>query len=145
MEVDAALWLAARSGRDGDVDRYVERLQQLPQGRCGAVAPDRSLSACERCGHEAAEEAGSAVADGVDTTVDAMQASASHSPRGRSSAYTDRFELPQRDHAVLSRGDSRYPSVGRVAFVPHEVTKATGARTRPLRRGVAPPLLRNFV
>jgi hypothetical protein len=39
--------------------------------------------------------------------------------------------LPQRHNSVLSRGNSRYAVIGRVAFVAHMAAKATGASDSP--------------
>jgi hypothetical protein len=74
VEVDAATLLAAAGSGHGDVDGAVEWLQEPPEDGGGAVAEDRALTAGENGRHETAVEVQAAVADGVDTLVDAVEA-----------------------------------------------------------------------
>jgi hypothetical protein len=74
VEVDAALLLAARGGWDGDVDEALDWFEELPEDGGGDVAQGGSVAAGEHSSHEAAVEAESGVADGVDAAVDAVEA-----------------------------------------------------------------------
>jgi hypothetical protein len=63
------------------VDRAVEWSQEAPEDGSGPVAQNRAHPAGEDGGHEAAVQAETAVADGVNTSVDAMKTANPQSPR----------------------------------------------------------------
>jgi hypothetical protein len=96
VKVDAALPLAARGARDGDVDGAVDRAQELPEDRSGDVTQDCALPASEHRGHEAPVKAQAAVADGVDATVDAVELTASDTVSYRSRPQARALELLSR-------------------------------------------------
>jgi hypothetical protein len=80
VEMDSAAGSAARGGWHRDVDGTVERFQEPPEDRGGAVAQHCSLAAGEDRGHEAPVEARGAVAYRVDAVVDAVQPPTSQAP-----------------------------------------------------------------
>jgi hypothetical protein len=102
VEVDAAAAGSAGGRGDGDVDGAFDRFEELPEGCGGVVAQHRVLAAGEDGGHPASMVAGGVVSHGVDAAVEAVQAASSDPSRRCPLAHTRPFELPQRDHTVLS-------------------------------------------
>ncbi len=131
MEMDSAALGAARVGRDGDVDRAVDRLQELPEDHGGGVAEDCSRPAGEHSCHEAAVEAKCVVSDGVDAAMDAVQAPVAGAFRRATLPQPNRFELMERHHPMLLRRDFIDSRVDRVELVSHKGTKSTGASGSP--------------
>lgn len=131
MEVDAATSGSAGGGWDGDVDGTVEGFQQPPEHGGGAVTQHRSFSAGEHRGHEAAVEAETAVANGVDASVNAVESPPSGSLRHSSPPQAKCFELAQRDNPMLPPSNLIDPSIDRVEFVLHKETKSTGDHCLP--------------
>jgi hypothetical protein len=131
VEVDAPASLAARGGRDRDVDWALERIEELPEDRSGGMAEDSALAAGENGGHEVPMEAKAPVPYGVDALVDAVEATSLSTLSRRFASNPDAFQLPQSDHTVLPGGNLVQPSIGSVAFVADKETKATGPWTLP--------------
>lgn len=134
MEVDSGATLTTRSGRHRDMDGTANGFQQSPKSCGRAVTQDRPLPAREHRRHPAPVHAERAVTNCVNASVNSVELPSLDSSHSRSSTQARSFELPNGDHPVLPRGDSRHLSVKRVAFVPHEVTKSTGLRPLPLPR-----------
>jgi hypothetical protein len=114
------------------VDRAVDGFEELPEDRGGGVAQDRTVTAGEDRRHEAGSMAGSAVSHRVDATVNSMELATLNPSRHRAPTQTRCFQLPKRGDAMLPSGDLRHSRVEHVAFVTHQVTKATGLETLPL-------------
>lgn len=132
MQADALARTSALLGGDGDVDRAVDRPQQLPKRRRGNMAQDRPLTTSEYRCHPAAVEIGCEVTHGVDPLMDAVQPTLLRSLSGRLSTQPKRFELSQRDDPMLTSRNISEPRIHRVAFVAHKETKATAATSLPL-------------
>jgi hypothetical protein len=73
VEVDSSASLVARGRGGRDVDGVLERIEELPEDRGGAVAEDQVLAAGDDGGHEAAVEAQTSVSHGVDASVNAVE------------------------------------------------------------------------
>jgi hypothetical protein len=119
VEVDAGAAGAARGGWDGDVHGTVDWAQELPEDRGGYMAQSSAGSAGENGSHEAAVETQAGMTDGVDAAVDAVKLAIGDSTPDRPRAQTSRFKLPPRYRAMLTPGDSRHLSIGRVEFLTH--------------------------
>ncbi|HEX8051021.1 MAG TPA: hypothetical protein VF504_06090, partial [Solirubrobacterales bacterium] len=72
----------------------VERFQQLPKRRCGAVTENGPLATGENSGHEAPVETQAAVADGVDALVDAVEAPELQAMLDRTRTHSEAQQLP---------------------------------------------------
>jgi hypothetical protein len=131
VEVDAGTAGATRGRGGRDVDRAVERLQEAPEDRGGAVTEDRALAAGEDGGHEAPVEAQAPMADGVDAAVNAVEAAAGDSTRNRALIDTRLVEQRDSDRTVLARCDPRHRRVTSVDFLSHSESKSTGAWILP--------------
>lgn len=82
------------------------------------------------------------VADGVDPAVHPMQPTLLRTLGNSVAAQTHLFELPQRHHTVLVRGDLIEAVIGGVEFVAHGSTKSTEASSSPPTPLLFRPLLR---
>lgn len=79
----------------------------------------RALSAGENRCHETAVEAQTAVADGIDASVDPVQLATIDSIANSSRSQTSRFKLPPRNRSMLPRRNFRYLSIRRVDLLTH--------------------------
>ncbi len=84
MEVNFVTGDAARGGGHGDMDWTVNGLQELPERCGGVVTQNRSLTACEHCGHPALALGHGEGTEGIDASMNAMQLPFANSNRDRS-------------------------------------------------------------
>jgi hypothetical protein len=119
MQTDAATRTSILLGGDGDVNRTVDRSQEIPEGCCGAMAQDRAFSACEHSCHPTLTMGQREGAEDVDTLMHAEQLSFADADRDRFRAKSRFYELASRHNSVLRSGDLGDPNVWRVTFRVH--------------------------
>ena len=103
----------------GDVDRAVDRLQELPEDGGGYVAQDGSIAAGEHGCHEAFTEAERRVSHRVDPLVGTVKLAFANTNRDRFRSQAARFELLPRNRPVLPASDIRRCRIRRVEFCVH--------------------------
>jgi hypothetical protein len=122
---------AAGGGRNRDVDRPVEGLQQLPEHCGGHVAEDGAIAAGENSRHEANAMTRCAVSNYVDALMNTVQPP-SLRPLGHPAApQPQRLQLARGNDPLLPSGDFVDAEIKRVAFLNQIETKATGLSVSP--------------
>jgi hypothetical protein len=111
--------MAARGRWDRDVDWSFDWVEEVPEDRGGGVAQDGALAAGEHGGHEAGTEVRSAVADGVDAMVDAVEVTVAEAFGDRVLTDANLTKLNRSGDAVLPPSDSSEVCPRGVAFIPH--------------------------
>lgn len=97
------------------------------------MAGDSILPARERGGHQAALKRQAPAPDGICTAVNAVQAADLDPVEDLVLVEPEVSQLPDRDNAMLSIGESGDMRVGLGAKVGHSPTKAPGRAILPLR------------
>jgi len=124
MELDAAAGLPAAMARDRDVDWPRMGVQHAPKGRCAPVADRRAAAQRQDGGHAPALEAELAVADRVNSSMNAVQPAGADASRDPVLRETRTPKLARADHAVLPARDPSDQSLAIGAKVSHIATKA---------------------
>lgn len=106
-----------------DVYWSVQRLEQVPQNRCAAVADDRPRPTCENGCHPPAMQRDPGVPSHIDTSMDSMQPTAANASQHRVVAQPGAPELVDGNHTVLSRGHASDELVTLFGYTPNKVTR----------------------
>ena len=134
VQADATPDLLARVTRYGDVNRRARLIRKEPPGcRRGAMAENSSRPTGKESRHPTTLGREVGVADGVDPTVDRMQATDSNAMAHTVLVQASLPQLPHRNHAMLLRCDRGHSNVRIGALVAHIATKAPGPADSPLR------------